>query len=152
MNRITVSLLVMAGALASAVVDAASVDDLMEADREFDRMAQEQGVRQAFLAFVGEDPAMLADGLPPITGDAPVHELLSRWPDGMSLTWEPRGGRIAASGDLGYTWGLFVSRGRDAGGAEVVRHGKYVTVWSLEADGSWKWVVDIGNHNPPPNP
>ena len=32
----------------------------------------------------------------------------------------------------------------------VVRHGKYVTIWKKQADGSWKFVVDIGNPSSPP--
>lgn len=142
----------LATAISGNLAHAGSVDDLMAADRAFDRMAQEQGAREAFLSFVGDDPAMLSAGLAPITGNEEVRAFLSKWPDGISLTWEPRGGRIAESGDLGYTWGVFESRGRDPEGAEVVQHGKYVTVWALQEDGSWKWVVDIGNENPDPNP
>lgn len=150
--RIVQTVFMIAAALVASAGVAATLDDLMAADRAFDRLAQEEGVRNAFLAYVGEDPAMLSHGVPPITGDESVRDFLGRWPDGMSLTWEPKGGRIAASGDLGYTWGVFESRGEDADGIEVVRHGKYVTVWALQKDGSWKWVVDIGNDSPSPAP
>ncbi len=136
--------------VAPAIVEAATVEDLMDADRAFNRMAQERGVRDAFLAYVGADPTMLSEGLPAIDGDEEVEKFLSGWPDDVSLTWEPRKGRISSSGDLGYTWGTFVSRSKDAAGSEQVRHGKYVTVWALQDDGSWKWVVDIGNPSPSP--
>ena len=31
-----------------------------------------------------------------------------------------------------------------------VNHGKYCSVWKKQPDGSWKWVVDIGNSSPGP--
>ncbi len=148
--RISLTTSLIALGIFAATAQAATVEDLLEADRAFNGMAQEQGVREAFLAYVGADPAMLSEGLPAIAGDNEVRNFLLGWPDEVSLTWEPTAGRIAQSGDLGYTWGTFVSRSQDAGGTEQVRHGKYVTVWALQDDGSWKWVVDIGN--PSPNP
>jgi ketosteroid isomerase-like protein len=135
-------------ALGAAMGQAATIGDLMEADRTFNRMAQTEGAREAFLAFVGNNPTMLADGLDPITGNEAVGEFLNGWPDSISLTWEPKDGRIAESGELGYTWGTFVSRSKEAEGNEVVKSGKYVTVWALQDDGTWKWVIDIGNSNP----
>ncbi|MBI4420961.1 MAG: DUF4440 domain-containing protein, partial [Gemmatimonadetes bacterium] len=51
---------------------------------------------------------------------------------------------VAASGDLGYTVGLFQSRRLDAAGKPVVGTGKYVTIWRKQADGSWKAMLDLG--------
>jgi ketosteroid isomerase-like protein len=144
------NVILIAFGIGAAVGQAATLEDLMKADRAFNRMAQNEGVREAFLAFVGDNPTMLAEGLDPITGDEAVGEFLAGWPDGVSITWEPQDGRLAESGDLGYTWGTFVSRGNDAEGEEVVKYGKYVTVWALQGDGTWKWVIDIGNPSPTP--
>ena len=38
----------------------------------------------------------------------------------------------------------------DSLGNPVTNHGKGVTVWRKESDGSWKNVVDIWNEAPPP--
>lgn len=51
---------------------------------------------------------------------------------------------MAASGDLGYTVGDGVSRGEDG----RVGYTKYLSVWRLQPDGTWRWVVDAGNPRP----
>ena len=61
------------------------------------------------------------------------------------LTWSPVGADIAASGDLGYTWGTFEFHSKDKDGKDVVDQGKYMSVWKKQADGSWKVAVDMGN-------
>ncbi len=66
------------------------------------------------------------------------------------LQWEPVDGQVAASGDLGYTWGRYVATAKDKQGNETEFHGKYVSIWKKQKDGSWKWIVDIGNDNPSP--
>ncbi len=38
---------------------------------------------------------------------------------------------------------------RAAPNAEV-NYGKYVTIWKKQADGTWKFVVDVGNKSPAP--
>ena len=143
-----ISMIMLSLTIGTMAVQAASIEELMEADRNFNRMAQEEGVREAFLAYVGDAPVLLSEGLDPLSGDRPVNEFLATWPDDLALSWEPKDGRIAASGDLGYTWGTFVTRVRDAAGNETSKHGKYVTVWTRQKDGSWKWVADIGNSSP----
>jgi len=55
------------------------------------------------------------------------------------------GADISASGDLGYTWGKYEFCAKGADGAEKVEHGKYMTVWKKQADGSRKVAVDMGN-------
>ncbi|HYR10632.1 MAG TPA: hypothetical protein VEQ60_22840 [Longimicrobium sp.] len=56
----------------------------------------------------------------------------------------PVAGGMAASGDLGYTVGDGVSRGEDG----RVGYTKYLSVWRLQPDGTWRWVVDAGNPRP----
>ena len=68
----------------------------------------------------------------------------------MSLTWEPDKEEMAASGDLGYTYGRYRYRGNGPDGRPVVHNGKYVTIWRKEQDGRWRIVVDIGTPSDPP--
>jgi ketosteroid isomerase-like protein len=67
------------------------------------------------------------------------------------LTWTPVGADMAASGDLGYTYGTYEFASKDKDGKEVVNHGKYTSIWKLQTDGSWKVVLDMGNASPEPN-
>ena len=87
-----------------------------------------------------------------IVGHAAIREYMGRAfanPD-FSLQWEPKAGDISKAGDLGYTTGTYVSRGKDAQGNPVARTGRYVSIWKKQADKTWKVVLDTGNPDPPP--
>jgi ketosteroid isomerase-like protein len=59
----------------------------------------------------------------------------------VQLTWEPEGGDISTSGELGYTYGIYELKGSN----DVVERGTYVTIWKKQEDGKWKFVLDSGN-------
>lgn len=135
-----------------AAAMAQTVDDIMQADRDFSQLAQDGEVRDAFIAYAADDAIMMNGGQNFIHGEGAVHAFLGNWPDGISLWWDPIGGMMAQSGDLGFTYGVYISRGQDEEGNEVESHGKYVTIWERQEDGSWKWVLDGGNPSPGPEP
>ncbi len=141
----------LALSMTGAAMAQATVEDLMQADRDFSQLAQDTEVRDAFLAYAARDAIMMNPGQNFIQGEGVAAEYLAQWPDGINLSWEPIGGQIAASGDLGFTYGTYVSRGTDEDGNEVANHGKYVTIWALQDDGSWKWAFDGGNPSPAPD-
>jgi ketosteroid isomerase-like protein len=64
------------------------------------------------------------------------------------LTWAAVGADISASGDLGYTWGNFEFLSKDKDGVQRAEHGKHLTVWKKQSEGSCKVVVDMGNVGP----
>jgi len=49
---------------------------------------------------------------------------------------------VARSGDLGWEYGSFESTSTDPKGKPVTQKGKYVVVWKLQPDGSWKIAAD----------
>ena len=56
------------------------------------------------------------------------------------LTWYPMLVDVAQSGDLGYTTGPWTMLQNERAQAS----GEYVTLWRKQADGQWKYVVDMG--------
>ena len=74
------------------------------------------------------------------------------WPDGASLTWKPIRAEMAASGDLGFTYGNYVFTSKNKEGKMVANHGKYTSIWRKQKDGQWKVIVDMGNSSPDPKP
>jgi ketosteroid isomerase-like protein len=68
------------------------------------------------------------------------------------LTWTPVHADMAASGDLGYTYGTYEFRSIGKAGKPSIEYGKYVSIWKKQKDGSWKVVMDMGNSSPRPNP
>jgi len=129
---------------------AQTAEDLMQADRDFSQMAQNGEVRDAFTAYAANNAIMMNPGQDFIHGDGAVHAFLDAWPDGIQLSWDPIGGMIAESSDLGFTYGTYISLGSDDEGNQVQSHGKYVTIWQRQDDGSWKFVLDGGNSSPAP--
>jgi ketosteroid isomerase-like protein len=72
------------------------------------------------------------------------------WPEGTTLTWTPIKAEMAASGDLGYTYGTYVYTAKNKEGKVVVNYGKYTSIWKKQKDGRWKVMVDMGNSSPDP--
>jgi ketosteroid isomerase-like protein len=69
----------------------------------------------------------------------------------VRVVWQPTGGAIAASNDLGYTFGYYRWTHRDAAGSvALLDEGKYFTVWRREADGVWRVTFDTGSSGPVP--
>jgi ketosteroid isomerase-like protein len=126
----------------------ASPADLMRVDTEFAARAR-AGLSEAFREYAATEAISLPMGEAPVHGRDAVANSLSALPPG-ELNWTPMAADVAQSGDLGYTWGTYIFRARTGDGQPKVSYGKYVTVWKRQPDGSWKFIVDIGNTSPPP--
>lgn len=98
------------------------------ADTAFAALAQRSGSQAAFTTYAAQDAVQLARTM--IFGRDGIHRLLAGSPP---LTWGPV--VEDASQDLGYTIGTY---------ALGAAHGNYLTIWRLESDGSWRFVLDGG--------
>jgi len=116
---------------------AAALDSLVAAERAFATRSVEQGVREAFLAFLAEDGVIFS---PRATNGRQAWE--SRAPVAATLVWEPVFAEVSAAGDLGYTTGPWELRPNDP--QRPTGYGHYVSVWQKQADGAWRVAVDIG--------
>lgn len=123
---------------------------ILEADRNFNKMAQEKGIANAFLYYADEKVIKPSEGQQPIVGKFALMEFYKKNPpEGYTLTWEPL--RAEASGDLGYTFGGFTLTTKTQDGKrDTTQYGSYVSVWKRKKDGSWRYVVDTGNATPGP--
>jgi ketosteroid isomerase-like protein len=65
---------------------------------------------------------------------------------GYRLLWQPQFAEAAAAGDMGWTWGQYQVLAE----GETISTGKYLNVWTRQADGRWKVRADIGNQRPAP--
>ncbi len=122
-------------------------DALMAADKGWSESISET---DEFLSYFADDAHFMPFGAPLARGDAirTTWEQLVSMP-GFALEWEATGADVAESGELGYTIGTFELT-TEQDGASMVTVGKYVTVWSKQADGSWKVQVDCFNADGPP--
>lgn len=121
---------------------------MVETERSFARTSEAKGTREAFAAFIAEDGIlfrptavfgkkwMQENPLPPST----TRPLLS---------WQPIFAAVSRAGDLGYTTGPWQFK-REVKDAKPVAFGNFMTVWRKQADGSWKFALDLGISNPEP--
>lgn len=130
--------ILLAGVLvaASAVAQDTGVSaaPIVAAERAFALEGAERGWAAAFRTYAAPEATMLSPD--PVN----AHEALAKVEgDGATtLDWRPAYAGIARSGELGFTTGPFMVRGRDG----VVGH--YFTVWRLQPDGRWRWIFDAG--------
>ena len=151
MKKLAVVFLLMASFLAATSFAQEKTptgsDLLVKLEADFAKAVAEHG-HDAFVSYFAEDGVELQEG-GGITTKGDMRKE-GPWPPDMSLTWTPVKAEMAASGDLGYTYGNYVLKSKDKDGKLVTHYGKYTSIWKKQKDGSWKVVVDMGNSSPAP--
>ena len=62
------------------------------------------------------------------------------------VSWKTSQSVVSKGGDIGYTTGTYEESYAGAKGKpRVVNKGKYVCIWAVQPDGSWKAIHDIWN-------
>jgi ketosteroid isomerase-like protein len=124
-----------------------SAGELMKADIDFSGMSVREGMQKAFLTFFAEKGVMLRDNAYPVMGKDSLISLFSKRTDTtFILSWKPLFEKVAESGELGYTYGIYARTIKATG---KVSRGTYVTIWEKEKDGKWKFVMDTGTDGLP---
>jgi len=122
------------------------LQEMVQTEQAFSRMAAERNTRDAFLAFIADDGLLfrptavngkqwLRDHPAPPSDKHPL------------LAWQPAFAGMAAAGDLGFTTGPWEFKA-DVKDEKPSGYGHFVTVWKKQADGTWKFVVDLGISHP----
>ena len=136
------------GAFSQQANEKSALQSMVDTELAFARMSLDQGTRPAFMAFIAEDGIlfrpravkgkqwMIDHPLPP-SDKRPL------------LSWYPSVAGIAAAGDMGYTTGPWEFK-NDIKDAKPSAFGNFLTVWKKQADGSWKFAIDLGISNPQP--
>lgn len=131
---VLVCLFVCAG---PACAQAPALEPVLRAELAFARLADEKGIRTAFLTWLTEDASVFSPRMTsrkaqygPEPGD-PGH-----------LVWYPEAMGLAAAGDLAWSFGPWTYAVKKGGPALV--HGHFLSVWRKQAGGGWKAVADIG--------
>jgi ketosteroid isomerase-like protein len=148
MKRVLLLMLIVVAFAVNGTAQKASLapdlQSLVDTERAFARTATEKGVRDSFLAFIADDGILYRPG--PVNGKDWLTPRPSR--PGL-LTWQPVFAELSAAGDLGITTGPWEFREKGPEDAPVC-YGQFATVWRKQADGKWKFVMDIGiSHDKP---
>lgn len=127
-------------------VPLASPQEILEADRAFSERSEEIGMRRAYYEYMAEEGVLLRPQTMPLRGAEAIDYLSLVDDSTYTLTWVPRDARIAASGDMGFSYGTYLLTGNGE-----IYEGTYVNVWQKE-NGTWKFVLNAGNAGISPNP
>jgi pimeloyl-ACP methyl ester carboxylesterase/ketosteroid isomerase-like protein len=124
--------------------------ETQDRDAEFAKTAVDSGTGLAFAKYAAPDVVNLAFMT---FGREPLRALFDEYPDVPSrrrgvyvLLWQPIRSFGAGSGGLAFTVGHSVTRRVDGTGAEG--HGKFLTIWRENPDGSWSYIFDLGSPRP----
>jgi ketosteroid isomerase-like protein len=123
-----------------------ALHDMVKTEQAFSKMAQDKSIREAFMTYIADDGLLFRPGAvngkkwmidhpPPPSDKKPV------------LVWQPAYAGMAVSGDMGFTTGPWEAKA-DVNDEKISGYGHFVTVWKKQADGSWRFVVDLGISHP----
>lgn len=115
---------------ASRNAPAAAPRSMMDAERAFQSMGRSRGAAAAVGEFGDEDVRVYRNDLFPAVNKDQSRSLLRSAEQGMRYT--PFDSVTAASGDLGYVYGIAVSPANDS--ASYIRIWRYRSGWKLAAD------------------
>src|SRR5262249_29367066 len=116
-------------------------------ERRFAASAREQGWRAAFLEYFAEDAVALTPD--PESARERLKARPARPFSEEELTWEPKAGDVAASGEIAWLTGPSTFIDRTAPQPKP-SYGNYLSIWKKQKDGRWRVFIDIGTSVPSP--
>ena len=143
---IALSLLMLTGCKQASPEDQTALwkEEIFQAEADFARMALEEGIEPAFLAFAAEEAVLMRNN-EVIRGREEIRQWFAERPSDPSrirLDWKPDFVEVSASGDLGYTYGSYTLTITDSTGTAQTQTGIFHTVWKRQPDGAWRFVWD----------
>jgi hypothetical protein len=121
----------------SLVARAPAIEPVLQAELAFARLADQKGIRTAFLAWMTEDARVFSPRMTsaqaqysPEPGD-PGH-----------LVWYPEAMGMARSGDLAWSFGPWTYAVKK--GEAILVNGHYLSLWRRQSSGIWRAEADIG--------
>lgn len=133
---IRIACLAASTALIAAQAQAQDAAPVVAAERAFAADGLALGIDKSFHKWSTPD-AILIGGGQVLNAHEAYPGTTDLDPAAPTLVWWPNWAGIAKSGDMGFTTGGVERDGQ--------RRGHYFTVWTRQADGSWKWVYDGGS-------
>lgn len=128
--------------VAASAGQARPVDEIIAVERAFNQHCIDRGRHAGWMEFIADDAFLMNRAtLGRAEADA---SLAAEKGDRTSLTWTPSFADASLSGDLGYSWGIWVAAGAAPDGQPLQRRGIYLTAWRRQTDGRWKFFFDGG--------
>jgi ketosteroid isomerase-like protein len=126
-----------------------ALQSMVDTELAFARMAAEQGIRPSFMAFIAEDGILFRPRA--VKGkEWMIDHPLPPSDKNPLLSWYPTFADISRAGDMGYTTGPWEFK-NDVHDVKPAAFGNFLTAWEKQADGSWRFAVDLGISHPQPS-
>jgi ketosteroid isomerase-like protein len=112
----------------------AAIKSVLDTDAALTNAAR-GGQVDAYRGHLAENARLHRPDVMPLVGQEAIIRWLTTQP--AYASGESRFAQVASSGDLGYSYGTYVLRDRQAS------HGFYVRVWTRGRDGVWRVALDV---------
>ena len=112
---------------------------MVQAEKNFANTSLVGSTKEAFVKFIDTAGIVFEKGTP--VNGFELYTKSERRPG--ILTWEPEYAEISSSNDFGYTsgpWKYYANSLKD----DPLSKGHFVTVWHLNNNGEWKFLIDFG--------
>jgi ketosteroid isomerase-like protein len=120
-----------------------AVREIYKAEKEFEKMAAEKGVAEAFYFFADDSATIRRGSDSLIKGKENIKTFYSKTDDSKTkVNWTPDFVKASDDGTLGYTYGNYIWAITDSAGKVSEYKGIFHTVWKKQKDNSWKYVWD----------
>lgn len=118
------------------------INSIIAADKEMSKTSEQQGFNKSMLASLSDSAVLLRPDHAPLK-NALLQAFLQDGADSNYIvTWEPGSATVAASGELGFTYGIYKARNKKDGST---MQGTYTTIWKRAPKGKWQMVLNSGN-------
>lgn len=125
------------------------MQELVKATNDAFADAIARGDATTAAAVYAEDARLLAPGNEPLVGRTAAERFWRTGIDAGLCGLELETLELETHGDTAVEVGRYLRASALADGEATIDHGKYVLIHKRQADGSWKWAVDIFNSNAP---
>jgi len=117
-------------------------NEVYKAEKEFEKMAAEKGMAEAFFYFADDSATILRGNDSLIKGKENIrHYYNVRSNPDAKLSWTPDYIYVSDCGTLAYTYGKYIYSIKDSSGNLKESSGIFHTVWEKQND-EWKYVWD----------
>jgi len=116
--------------------------EVRKAEADFNKMASEKGIAEAFYAFADENAIIKRERDTLIKGKESIKQYYLKQGNNATVTWNPDFIEVSNDGTLAYTYGKYIWTEKDKAGKTATATGIFHTVWKRQKDGSWKFVWD----------
>lgn len=138
-NALLISLLLIG---CESKIDKSKIkEEIRQAEANFEKMAKEKGIPEAFFAFADEAATINRGEL--IHGRKEILDFYQKAKmENVQLNWSPDSVFVSESTDLAYTYGNYKMIITDSLGQASSRSGIFHTIWKKQKDGGWKYIWD----------